>query len=118
MPSPRLTNYLRSHRKRAALSQAELAFLLGARSGAKVCRYERSARAPNLETVFAYEIIFNQSGRELFPKLYERIERDIAARAKVLRHRVARRPARRTRKQQQLLTRLAARQSITSNQTS
>ena len=41
-----LHNYLRTYRKRAGLSQAEVAFLLGCHSGAKVSRYEHAARRP------------------------------------------------------------------------
>ena len=62
----RLPNYLRTHRKRAGLSQDEVAFLLGCRSGAKVSRYERLARRLSLETAFAYEALFGVPARELF----------------------------------------------------
>lgn len=41
MTSQPLFNYLLTYRKRSALSQEEVAYLLGAQSGAKVCRYER-----------------------------------------------------------------------------
>lgn len=84
MASLQLPNYLRAHRKRLALSQDEVAFLLGVQSGAKVCRYERFARAPTLETALAFEVIFQRPARELFSGLYEQVERRIAARAKSL----------------------------------
>lgn len=85
-----LFNYLRPHRKRLALSQEEVAFLLGARGmdkGIKVSRDENHARMPNLETALAYEAIYGKPVRELFAGLYARVERDVAERAKVLRHR-------------------------------
>lgn len=84
MPSSRLPNYLRSNRKRLALSQDEVAFLLGTRSGAKVCRYERFIREPSLETALAYEAIFQKPVRDLFAGLYEKVEQEVADRAKAL----------------------------------
>src|SRR5439155_21798184 len=84
MPSPELPNYLRANRKRLALSQDEVAFLLGAQSGAKVCRYERFVREPSLETALAYEAIFKRSVSELFGGLYQKVEREVAERAKIL----------------------------------
>src|SRR5437867_3300702 len=64
MPSSRLTNYLRMYRKRAHLSQDEVAFLLGSRSGARVSRYERCRQTPNLRTLLAYEFLFRTPIRE------------------------------------------------------
>lgn len=90
MSSHKLPNYLRAYRKRAGLSQEEVAFLLGVRSGAKVCRYERLGRQPRLRTVIAYEIIFRATGRELFGGLYQTVEREVAARAAVLRYKLTR----------------------------
>jgi transcriptional regulator with XRE-family HTH domain len=84
MTSSLLPNHLRANRKRLSLSQEEVAFLLGTQSGAKVCRYERFVREPNLETILAYEAIFQKPARELFAGLYQKIEQDVAARAKVL----------------------------------
>ena len=80
----RLPNYLRTHRKRAGLSQDEVAFLLGCQSGAKVSRYERLARRPSLETAFAYEAVFGVSARELFAGVYEKVEREVVKRARIL----------------------------------
>jgi transcriptional regulator with XRE-family HTH domain len=84
MPSSQLPNYLRSNRKRLALSQDDVAFLLGTQSGAKVCRYERFVREPSLETALAYEVIFQRSASELFGGLYQKVEREVMARAKAL----------------------------------
>ena len=86
MPSHRLPNYLRAFRKRSALSQEEVAFLLGTHSGAKVCRYERFLREPGLQTALAYEAIFRRPVSELFPGLYETVEKEVRARAKALKY--------------------------------
>ncbi len=104
MASPQLKNHLRSQRKRSALSQDELAFLLGAQSGAKVCRYERFSRAPTLETVLAYEMIFQKPARDLFPGLYREVERKVTGRATALSYRMGRRkPARQTARKLEVL---------------
>jgi transcriptional regulator with XRE-family HTH domain len=84
MSSNPLPNYLRSNRKRLALSQDEVAFLLGAGNGAKVCRYERFDREPCLETALAFEAIFQRPARELFSGIYQKVEGEVASRAKTL----------------------------------
>jgi transcriptional regulator with XRE-family HTH domain len=87
MSSTPLPNYLRSNRKRSGLSQDEVAFLLGAQSGAKVCRNERFVREPSLATALAYEAIFQRPASELFGGLYQEIEKQVADRAKALSYR-------------------------------
>lgn len=82
--SSKFPHYLKTHRKRLGLSQADVAHLLGAQGGAKVCRYERFARTPSLEAAIAYEVIFRRPCKELFSGLYQRIEHEIAMRAKAL----------------------------------
>jgi transcriptional regulator with XRE-family HTH domain len=79
-----LHNYLRTYRKRAGLSQAEVAFLLGCHSGAKVSRYEHAARRPSLETVFAYEVILHTALRDLFAGLYRDVEKRTRKRVGIL----------------------------------
>ena len=89
MTSRPLPNYLRSQRKRLALLQSEVAFLLGAQSDAKVCRDERFVREPTLETALAYEVIFQKPIKELFAGRYREIEQQVAHRAKILGYRTA-----------------------------
>lgn len=84
MRSSKLPHYLRSHRKRLGFSQGELAFLLGCRTGAKVSHYERFARTPNLETMFAYAVIFQMHGRELFAGVFESAQVKTCRRARLL----------------------------------
>jgi transcriptional regulator with XRE-family HTH domain len=90
MASPQLPNYLIRNRKRLALSQTEVAFLIGARSGEKVSRHERFLRVPNLETALAYEAIYKRSISELFPGLYQKVEQEVAVRAKIQADKTAR----------------------------
>lgn len=65
------TNYLSRHRKRWALSQRELALLLGQASRSSVSRLELGAGQPSLRFVVRCELIFGVSAAELFPQLYE-----------------------------------------------
>ncbi len=67
-----------------ALSQAEVAYLLGVGSGAKVCRHERFVRVRELETLLAYEAIYQRTLPELFAGVYEKVTKEIAARAQKL----------------------------------
>jgi transcriptional regulator with XRE-family HTH domain len=82
--SHKLENYLRTYRKRSGLSQEEVAFLLGCQTGTKVSRYERFARKPSLETLFAYEVMFGAAARELFAGSFEKVEKRISHRAQLL----------------------------------
>ena len=84
MEKRKLHNYLKTYRKRASLSQDELAYLLGCQEGAKVCRYERRARVPNLETLLAYECLFGAPTGELYAGLYQKVEKKIKRRARRL----------------------------------
>ena len=79
-----LENYLRTYRRRAGLSQDEMAFLLGTKSGTKVSRYERLHREPSLRTAFAYEVIFRAPLRDLFGGAYEKTARATLRRRKLL----------------------------------
>jgi transcriptional regulator with XRE-family HTH domain len=90
MSSSHLTNYLRTNRKRLALSQEEVAFMLGFKGedkGIKVCRDENFAREPSLQMALAYEAIYGLPIRELFAGLYEQVEKEVAQRAKILTYR-------------------------------
>jgi transcriptional regulator with XRE-family HTH domain len=82
-----LNNYLRSYRKRAGLTQKELAFLLGSgdASGRKrVGRYERGTRTPDLKTILAYEAIFGVPASKLFAGGYAKVEGQVKRRAQEL----------------------------------
>jgi DNA-binding XRE family transcriptional regulator len=101
-----LSNYLRTHRRRLALSQEEAAFLIGVRGmdkGIKVSRDENLAREPSLRTALAYESIYGRPVRELFAGLYEQVEQEVAQRARVLNYRKTAKPRP---KRQEVITRL------------
>ena len=114
MSSLPLTNYLRTNRKRLALTQDEVAFLLGfrgANNGPKVCRDEKFTREPKLRMVLAYEVIYQKPVRDLFAGLYRQIEEEVAERAKILNFRKDPKPSQRVAHKRQVLAGLAARQS-------
>lgn len=67
--------YLRTYRRRSGLTQSEVARLLGLESGQVVSRYERPGRNPNLETVLGCQVLFDVLPHELYPGLYERVEK-------------------------------------------
>jgi DNA-binding XRE family transcriptional regulator len=84
MPSRKLKNHIRAHRKRSWLSQSEVAMLVGSQTGASVSRHECFRRLPTLPTGLAYEIIFGIPMRELFPGLFEDAQKATLARASTL----------------------------------
>ena len=57
---------------------------MGCQNGIKVSRYERFARKPSLETLFAYEVVFGAPARELFAGAYQKVEKKISKRAQLL----------------------------------
>lgn len=77
----KLPNYLRTYRKRAALTQDELAYLLGNECGTQVSRYEHFLRQPGLRTVVTYELIFDAPARELFAGVAQQVARVTVNRA-------------------------------------
>ena len=90
-----LPNYLRTNRKKLALSQEEVAFLLGVTGeykAIKASRDENTVREPTLRAALAYEAVYGRPVRELFAGLYEEVERDGATRARILGHRTPTRP--------------------------
>jgi transcriptional regulator with XRE-family HTH domain len=84
MSSKKLPNYLRTYRKRSYLSQDEVAYLLGCKNGSKISRYERFSRKPTLETVFKCEALFGIPARQLFAGIFDRVEKDVLRRARLL----------------------------------
>lgn len=65
-----LPNYIRTFRRKADLSQDDLARLLGGIAGSTVLRHEDYQRIPLLETALRYAAIFRTDPRELFAGCY------------------------------------------------
>ncbi len=113
MASSPLPNHLLAHRKRLALTQDEMAYLLGTQEGSNVCRGERFTRMPSLEDALAYEAIHGKPVRELFAGLYENIAQGVAARATTLAARDGDKSGRRAEHRRKMLAAIAARRSNT-----
>jgi transcriptional regulator with XRE-family HTH domain len=79
-----LSNYIRTHRRKAALSHDEVAFLLGCVHGTKISRYERGSRTPIFETALALEVVFGVPVAELFAGRFHEVEQSVVKRAKEL----------------------------------
>lgn len=78
---PAIPQYLRTFRKRAGLTQTEMASLVGLHTAENVSRYEHLTRRPSLDTTFAFQLIFGVPAQDLFPGLYREVEQGVRARA-------------------------------------
>ena len=76
-----MPHYLRRYRLRAALTQKEMAHLLGCQSPATVCQYEARKRVPDLRTALAYQVVFGLPVDALFPGIHREVEREVLIRA-------------------------------------
>ena len=71
---------LRTHRKTWGFSQRELGALLGYASRTEVGRIEQGKRAPSIETALACAALFGVPMKELFPQLFDKVERTFCSR--------------------------------------
>jgi transcriptional regulator with XRE-family HTH domain len=81
---PKQPHYLRSCRRRASLSQRDVAVLLGVRAISKISRYERNVMLPPIKTALAYQIIFGRPVAKLFCGAYHLIRIEVRRRASKL----------------------------------
>src|SRR5437870_5774001 len=103
----KLDHHLRSERRRAALTQADVAALLGNRWKQPVGWYE-AGKLPPVEKVLAYEAIFGKPAAQLLRGAYERIESNVRRRAQELLARENRGDTPRRLRRKRSLTRIAA----------
>jgi len=66
-----------------------VAFLSGCQAGVKFSRYERFLRQPTLENALACEIAFGVPVRVLFAGTYQKVERLVVTRARLLAQKLA-----------------------------
>jgi transcriptional regulator with XRE-family HTH domain len=103
----KLAHYLRSERRRAALTQSDVAALLGGAWKTRVSNYERGALPPT-DVVLAYEAILGKPVAELLGGTYDAAVFQIRMRARdLLKREVAATNARRLRRRR-TLERIAA----------
>jgi len=79
-----LSNYLRSYRQKAGLTQDEVAFLMGGTHGSTITRHEEYLRVPTLDTALGYATIYGDDLRTLFAGRFERRQRLVRRRADAL----------------------------------
>ena len=91
--------YLRALRRRSALSQEDVAFLLGAFTGTRISRHETGACVPPLEVAIAYEVIFGIGIVEIYDDERARITAYVRKRARTLHESLAHRLKDRHRKE-------------------
>jgi transcriptional regulator with XRE-family HTH domain len=109
----RFISYLRPLRRRWGLTQRELAFLIGGKSGGAVSRLEQLKRGPTLATAIACEIIFKAAYERLFPERYAEIREAVLARVNELYEALQGHPSRVTRAKLDFLESILAREERT-----
>ncbi|MBL6938279.1 MAG: helix-turn-helix transcriptional regulator [Alphaproteobacteria bacterium] len=80
---------LRKFRKSTHLTQREVAMLVGYTSQRAYSDLELGLKRPALGTALACSILFDVAVRELFPDLADHVERDVLARARKLKEKIA-----------------------------
>jgi len=80
----KLDNYLLMYRRRAGLTQKELAFLLGWNASSTVSRHERRECVPLLPIALAYEAVLKAPVSELFAGISQGVEQRTRERAQLL----------------------------------
>lgn len=80
----RLESYLRMYRRRAGLSQSEIAVLIDVDDRRTVSRHEQRDRDPDLRTLLAYEVLYGHPVAELFAGVRDEVELSVLTRAQAL----------------------------------
>ena len=99
----KIPRYVGSQRRRWALDQDELAYLVGLKSGSNVSRIEHGKRHPTIKAAFGYEALFGVSASTLFPALFEGVEDALMRRAYKLHEELRSDDSRKARVKRQLL---------------
>src|SRR5262249_30720636 len=84
MAAPPLKNYLRTYRRRAGLSQQEVAFLVGTRHRAQFSRYEKYQCLPPLRIALACEAVLRVPVSKLFAGVSNEVTREVDERIDTL----------------------------------
>src|SRR5712691_1660459 len=71
---------IRLLRRRAGLSQRDLAALLGYRSHSQISRYENGRRVPSVDELLQIQVVFGVVPSGVFPHLHERAAQTVVAR--------------------------------------
>lgn len=99
----RLATYLRTYRRRWGLTQKELAYLLGCKSGTVVSRLESQKNLPSVKIVRACLVVFGTAPGELFAGLMSDVDKAVMARVWDLYERLQGNPSKTNRTKLELL---------------
>ena len=102
--------YLRGFRKRANLTQQDLAHLLGFARAVSVSKYETHHRGYSLDTALRLQVIFRVPVAELFSDRYTKVELEVTNRARELQSAIDRADQRQSHKQAFLRDLIAGRE--------
>src|SRR5712691_158649 len=80
----RETNYIFNMRRNRRFLQKQLALLLGHRHTYQLSKYEHGVSLPPLETALILEIALGIRLPELYPALYQRLQRQVLKRSRSL----------------------------------
>ena len=105
-----LPSYLHTLRKQSGLSQPEMAALFDV-TGSAMSRFENLSRHPTIELLIGAEVIFGQTAKDVFPALYQDIERAIVTRARAQQTQLETKPDTTARVKLRLLTEIVERAS-------
>jgi transcriptional regulator with XRE-family HTH domain len=99
----KVVHYLRNERVAAALTQADIAALLGVPWKSRVVRYERKGVVPPITSALAYEAIYGKPVARLLRGAYYDVESAVRKRAReILAHEDKPHTARQLRRQRSL----------------
>jgi transcriptional regulator with XRE-family HTH domain len=104
----RIKSYLRPLRRKWALTQEELGFLIGG-SDTSVSRIEQAAQTPTLSAAFACALIFDTPPLDLFPGFDAEVRKAVHERASELYEQLQGDPSRATRVKLDFLENVLAR---------
>lgn len=88
----RYLNYAKTQRKKAGLSQNELAYLFGDKTTSYILKTERGSQLPCLSRLLSYQILFDLPADQLFFELSKSVSHDLFKRIATLSNNLERRP--------------------------
>lgn len=93
MKDKKFLNYAKTHRKKAGLSQNELAYLFGDKSTSFILKTERGNEIPSLSRALSYQILFNLPADQMFFGLSKPLAHDVFKRIAKLSKNLEKQPA-------------------------
>ena len=81
-------NYVRTFRQRYALTEEELARLIGLNSGTSISHIEQGDRPPTLQSALALQVVLAPAPSEMFPGLFMAIRKKVGKEAAVMLERI------------------------------